>query len=72
MDAYYSNNMAPANITKVFTKQQVQTQNITDDSDGFCICPNCFHFIFDELLTGICPCCHRRFCPSCSILKHRS
>jgi hypothetical protein len=47
------------------------TQIMTVESDGFCICPYCFHLVFDEHLSGTCPCCQRRFCPSCSIKKRQ-
>lgn len=41
------------------------------ESDGFCICPKCFHLVFDEMLTGICPVCQYRFCAACTIRKQR-
>jgi len=52
--------------------EPVKTIGLSVDSDssgGFCICPKCFHLVFDELLTGICPCCQTRFCPSCVAKK---
>ena len=64
MNAYYSKNTTPANNQIKFTVKHKQSQNMTDDSAGFCICPKCFHLVFDETLTGICPCCHYQFCPS--------
>ena len=69
MDAYYSKNTIPANVTKALTTQHVEARNFTDESSGFCICPNCFHLVFDESLTGVCPCCHYQFCSSCSEKK---
>ena len=69
MDAYYSKNTTPENVTKALATHPVKTQNFTDESGGFCICPNCFHLVFDESLTGICPCCQCKFCSSCSVKK---
>ncbi|MHC4524942.1 MAG: hypothetical protein ACYSU8_05340 [Planctomycetota bacterium] len=71
MDAYYSKITTPANAAKAFTTKYVQVRNLTDESDGFCICPNCFHFVFDESLTGVCPSCRYKFCPSCSVKKRK-
>ena len=48
-------------------KNQLALRMLPVKSEGFCICPYCFHLVFDECLTGICPCCGHRFCPSCSI-----
>jgi hypothetical protein len=72
MDAYYSKNTTPANVTKSSISRQEKVQNLPNDGDGFCICPNCFHLVFDKLLTGICPCCHYQFCPSCLLKKTAS
>ena len=69
MDAYYSKNTTPANVTKALTTYPVKTRNFSDESSGFCICPNCFHLVFDESLTGICPCCQCKFCSSCALKK---
>ena len=69
MDAYYSESTTPAHVTKAHTTHPVENQNFSDESTGFCICPNCFHLVFDELLTGVCPCCHYKFCSSCSVKK---
>jgi hypothetical protein len=72
MDARYSRKTTPAKIIKSLISGQKKVQPLTNDGDGFCICPNCFHLVFDESLTGICPCCHYQFCPSCSIIKRSS
>jgi len=72
MDAYYSKNTTPANATKACITKQVQVRRLTDESTGFCICPKCFHFIYDEMLTGVCPCCRHQFCPSCPVKKTAS
>ncbi len=69
MDAHYSKKTILANRTKAHTTRPVKTRNFTDESGGFCICPNCFHLVFDELLTGICSCCQCQFCSSCSVKK---
>ena len=53
MDAYYSKNTMPANVTKALTTYPVKTQNFSDESSGFCICTKCFHIIYDEMLTGV-------------------
>ena len=63
MDSYYSKNTTPANATKAFTTRHADPRNFADESSGFCICPKCFHLIYDERLTGVCPCCHYQFCP---------
>lgn len=41
-----------------------------NESNGFCICPTCSHLVFDETLTGMCPCCHRRFSPALRLEKY--
>ena len=72
MDAYYSKNTIPANVTNALTTQHVEARDFTDESNGFCICTQCFHIIYDEMLTGVCPCCHYQFCPALPNIKHRS
>lgn len=69
MDAYYSKKTTHANMTKAFAARHAEARNITDESGGFCICPNCFHLVFDGSLTGTCLCCHIQFCPPYSIKK---
>jgi rubrerythrin len=67
MKAHKHNNTAPANRMHMVHGIRLEALSWVDDSEGFCICPKCFHLVFDKMLTGICPSCSYRFCPSCSV-----
>lgn len=64
MNADYLKKTHSGKQRDILPEKDMDGRDLANDSNGFCICPNCFHLVFDEMLTGVCQFCQYQFCPS--------